>query len=134
MNALLSTREVAEQLHVSPNTVKKLWREGRLRGVQLSQRKLRFHQLDVQDFLRQTAQSAASPSLPYRWKEWAWRTKNREVLNRLKGQWVVVEGSEMISHGVDPVQAVEQARAEGISTPYVFYVPESADGGATMSL
>ena len=131
MNALLSTKEVAAQLHVSANTVKKLWREGRLRGVQLSQRKLRFYALDVEDYLR-GGSHPASP--PFRGEEWAWRAKNQREQARLVGNWLVVEGSELITYDPDPVRAVERARSLGILVPYLFYLDPAVGSGAQMGL
>jgi len=117
---MLSTRQVAQQLRVSPNTVKKWWREGRLHGVQLSPRKLRFAARDVREFLRASAPQPAEAN--YRQEEIRWRQSHREILLGLQGQWVVVEGSRLISHDPDPASAVKAARKQGVLVPYVVFV------------
>ncbi len=119
---MLSTGQVAERLQVSPNTVKKWWREGRLRGVQLSPRKLRFHERDVREFLRAVPPSLARPVPVYRAEEIAWRQSHRETLQHLKGQWAVVDGSRLVAHDADPAVAVKAARRQGVAVPYVFFV------------
>lgn len=56
-------------------------------------------------------------------RELAWRQSNHEMLrSRFAGQWVVLEGEEIVAHGKDAARAVEEARAKGISTPFVFFV------------
>ncbi len=35
---------------------------------------------------------------------------------------MVLEGEEIVAHGKDAVPAVEEARAKGVTVPYVFYV------------
>lgn len=52
MDALLTTNDVAERMRLSPNTVKELWRSGRLPGIRVSERKLHFRSADVENFLR----------------------------------------------------------------------------------
>ena len=87
---MLSTQEVADRLRISPNSVKKLWREGRLRGSQVSERKIRFRPADVEEFLRRSAGEPPEAAQPegYRAAEASWRAENREELLRLAGQWV----------------------------------------------
>lgn len=63
------------------------------------------------------------PPLSHREREHAWRRSNPELLQgRYAGQWVVLEGEEIMAHGKDAVQAVEEARAKGVPVPYIFYV------------
>jgi hypothetical protein len=58
----------------------------------------------------------------YRTRELEWRKNNSDALRSFAGQWVALEGEEIISHGPDPVAVAADARARGISTPYIFYV------------
>lgn len=60
--------------------------------------------------------------LQYRHREYEWRRSHQEDLRVFTDQWVVLEGEEIIAHGTDPVQLVEQARQKGVARPYVFYV------------
>lgn len=63
------------------------------------------------------------PPLNRREREHAWRRSHRELLQgRYADQWVVLEGEEIVAHGRNAVQAVEEARAKGVPAPYVFYV------------
>ena len=134
MSKLMSTKDVADQLQVSPNTVKKLWRDGRLRGLQVSERKLRFHSCDVEEYLRNAKQPARSGLAPYRSEELAWRAAHVDEQALLEGQWLVVEGSALVAHDADPARAVASARATGVAVPYVFFVESRSDSGAQMGL
>ncbi len=70
---------------------------------------------------RQTSE-AVSP-LNNREREDAWRLSNRKLLQEhFAGQWVVLEGEEIIAHGKDAARAVKEARAKGVAVPFVFYV------------
>ncbi len=75
---------------------------------------------------RSAPKRARQPQLPplsHREREHAWRRSNRRLLQRqYAGQWVVLEGEEILAHGKDAVQAVEEAKAKGVVVPYVFYV------------
>jgi hypothetical protein len=62
----------------------------------------------------------------YRTRELEWRRTNSQALRPFAGQWVALEGEEIISHGPDPVAVANQARARGITTPYIFYVESLA--------
>ncbi len=63
------------------------------------------------------------PPLNGREREDAWRRSNREFLQgHFAGQWVVLEGEEVVAHSSDAAQAVKEARAKGVAVPFVFYV------------
>lgn len=55
----------------------------------------------------------------------AWREAHEQALRELVGQWVIVEGNDLIAHGPDPVPLVVAARARGIRVPYLFFVEPS---------
>lgn len=59
--------------------------------------------------------------------ELKWREKHSEELRRYEGRWVVLEGETIVASDSDPAEAVEQARAQGIATPYVFFVDSRRD-------
>ena len=48
---LLTTRQVAEYLGLSPETVLRRWREGSLPGYRLASNVLRFRESDVEAYL-----------------------------------------------------------------------------------
>ena len=43
---------------------------------------------------------------------------------RFSGEWVVIEGNEVVAHGTDGKAAYDSARAKGIASPFLFYVSE----------
>ena len=65
---------------------------------------------------------ARPPAAGHRAQELEWRRTHREVLRNFAGQWVVLEGEEVVAHGKDPQQVIVEARAKGIRVPYIFYV------------
>jgi hypothetical protein len=66
--------------------------------------------------------SAPPRPLGHRQREQAWRRTHGDVLHGYAGEWLVLEGEEIIAHGDDPANLVKQARAHGIRSPYVFFV------------
>jgi hypothetical protein len=91
---------------------------------------------DPQPGLRRPEEPAEVPPLNRREREHAWRRANPELLQgRYAGQWVVLEGEEIVAHGRSAVSAVEEARAKGVAVPYVFYVePARPPGVVRMGL
>ena len=67
------------------------------------------------------------PALGHRTRELEWRRTHGEVLRNFAGQWVVLEGEEIVTHGKDPQQVVVEARAKGIRVPYIFYVGKATN-------
>jgi len=61
----------------------------------------------------------------HRSRELEWCRTHAEVLRQFAGQWVVLEGEEIIAHGEEPLQIVAEARAKGIQVPYIFYVEDT---------
>ena len=70
----------------------------------------------------------------HRSKEIEWRRTHRNELREYEGQWIVLEGSEIIAHGNSPAEVVRQARARGIRVPYVFLVEDVPQNTATLGL
>jgi lactam utilization protein B len=79
---------------------------------------------------------AEAPGLspPRRARELAWRCAHEDELQAYAGQWVVLEGEQIVAHGENPAGAVEQARSQGIRVPYVFYVEEYRPGVVLIGL
>jgi Family of unknown function (DUF5678) len=67
------------------------------------------------------------PPSGYRTQELEWRRTHRDVLRNFAGQWVVLEGEQIVAHGKDPQQVVGDARAKGVQVPYIFYVGKPTD-------
>jgi len=82
--------------------------------------------------------AAALPPRPsnssLRVRELAWRQAHREDLRAYAGQWVVLEGEELVAHGPTPAGVVAQAKARGIHVPYVFFVEPIDDNVVRMGL
>jgi hypothetical protein len=71
-----------------------------------------------------TEDSAPALSAPHREREQAWCRHHEEELEAYVGQWIVLEGEEIMAHGDEPVRVVDQAREKGVEIPYIFYVEE----------
>lgn len=70
----------------------------------------------------------------HRSRELDWCRTHAEVLRRFAGQWIVLEGEEIVAHGDDPLQVVAEARAKAIPVPYIFYVDDSDTNVVKMGL
>jgi hypothetical protein len=64
---------------------------------------------------------ARRPAFNHRRREIAWTIK--PDLDYL-GEWVALEGDEVVAHGADGKAVYESARAQGISSPFLFHVSE----------
>ena len=62
-----------------------------------------------------------------RHKELEWRRTHAELLKAYTGQWVVLQGDEIVAHDVDPLRAAALARSKGIRVPYVFKVEDEVN-------
>jgi hypothetical protein len=60
----------------------------------------------------------------HRSRELEWRRTHQEMLRTMAGEWVVLEGEEIIGHGKDLGPLVAEARARGIVVPYAFFVED----------
>jgi len=78
--------------------------------------------------------SRHSVSSSFRNRELEWRRTHPEILKSFENEWVVLEGEEIIAHGPNPMEVVAKARAEGIKTPYVFYVESFSEDVSKMGL
>lgn len=67
-------------------------------------------------------------SAGHRRVEQEWRRSHPDVLLDYAGQWVILEGEEIVGHGKDPVKLVERAREAGVEVPYIFYVDPPREG------
>ncbi|MCP3958381.1 MAG: hypothetical protein GY719_11060 [bacterium] len=75
------------------------------------------------------------PRIKNRKREIAWRRSHQQELqSRFEGQWVVLEGEEVVAASQDAARAVEEARAKGIAIPYVFFVDRPRPGVVQLGL
>ncbi|GEM_PF-5582807 len=71
MNKLLTSKEAAELLGITPRDLRALCRDGELRFVMVTPRKRRFREVDLEDFVNRKltpgkAKADKPPSLPVR--------------------------------------------------------------------
>jgi Family of unknown function (DUF5678) len=64
------------------------------------------------------------PSSPYGYRvvENEWLKAHPEELRKCAGEYVIVEGTEIIAHGKEPAKLFEVAKRRGVKTPYIFFV------------
>lgn len=56
-----------------------------------------------------------------------WRLTHRQELRRYLGEWLVLEGENVVAHGQSIVDVVREARVLGVRVPYVFRVQDSSE-------
>lgn len=79
-------------------------------------------------------QETKSLAISHRIKELRFQREHPEAFRLLTGQWVVLDGETIVTHGKDPVRVVADARSRGVRVPYVFYVEESKDDSVWIGL
>ena len=66
--------------------------------------------------------------------ELRWRRAHRQTLRAYLGQWVVLEGQQIVAFGPSLADVVIRAREAGVAVPYVFRVEDFDEGSATLGL
>jgi uncharacterized protein DUF5678 len=51
-----------------------------------------------------------------------WLQKHPEKLRACVGEYVMVEGEEIVAHSKEPAELVRVAKERGIKIPYIFFV------------
>jgi hypothetical protein len=69
-----------------------------------------------------SAANGLSSPYGYRVVENEWLNSHPQELRKCIGEYVIVEGTEIIAHGTDPGKLFEIAKKRGIKTPYIFFV------------
>ncbi len=64
----------------------------------------------------------------HRQRELEWIESHADEMRRLAGEWVVLEGDELVAHGKNAARVVASARRRGIAVPFVFFVEPPAVG------
>lgn len=62
-------------------------------------------------------------------RELLWLQTHRAELQQFVGQWIVLEGDQIVARGADPVEVVREARAKGIRRPFVHRVQRGRTKG-----
>lgn len=61
--------------------------------------------------------------------ELRWLDSNRKKLEeRYSGEWIVLEGQQVVSHGRDAALVLSEARARGTSVPFLIRIPSKDEG------
>ena len=68
----------------------------------------------------------------YRERELTYERTHRTALLKYSGRWIALEGEKVVASGTSVAQTIEDARSQGIESPYVFFV--SADDAAGLGL
>ena len=77
---------------------------------------------------------ARSSARGLRERELEWRRTHPETLRQFENEWVVLEGEEIIAHGSDAAQVIDEARAKEIKIPYVFFVEQKNENVIAIGL
>jgi hypothetical protein len=64
-----------------------------------------------------------------RQRELQWISLHLQELTDFAGQWVVVEGETLVTHGRDPVLVVQEAKAKGIRVPFLHRIERRRSKG-----
>jgi hypothetical protein len=75
------------------------------------------------------ASSGAAKSTSRRERELLWLRTHRADLQPFIGEWVVLEGENIVAHNPDPITAVREARSKGIKSPFVHRVESGRTKG-----
>jgi hypothetical protein len=70
----------------------------------------------------------------FRNQELEWRRNHSETLEAFANQWVVLEGEQIVAHGEDPVQVINEAKSKGVRTPYIFFVEPKTENVSAIGL
>lgn len=47
---------------------------------------------------------------------------HEDLIRSFAGQWICVEGEEIVAHGNDPGQIYDEAKSKGVQVPFVLYI------------
>ena len=61
-------------------------------------------------------------------RELKWLEVNKNKINALGGNWIAVQGEELVAYAPDFSVVLEKARGKGIEVPFIIYVPEGPIG------
>jgi hypothetical protein len=67
---------------------------------------------------------AAAPS---RQREIEWLSSNTDKLHAYRGNWIALEGDEIVAWGSDEIEVEMQAKTKGVKAPLLFRIPAETD-------
>lgn len=68
-----------------------------------------------------------APMVLSRRKEVEWLSSNARELGNYEGQWIAIEGNEVVARGSDEVEVEMRAREKGIKVPLLVRIPSKDD-------
>ena len=97
-----------------------IFEDGLLRSLEpLSLQDKQHVLLAITDVSAQGAHSGRMPERRMPEKDWL-RAHGQEY----RGQWVALNGEELLSHGSDARRVRDEARAKGVQTPLMVHIPD----------
>ena len=69
------------------------------------------------------AKPAANGKHGFREVEMDWMNSHPEELRKCAGEYVILEGTEIVAHGIEPAKLFEIAQRRGVKVPFIFFVP-----------
>jgi hypothetical protein len=57
-----------------------------------------------------------------------------ELTSSIPGQWIILDGTQLIAHGEDYLAVLKEARQKGVVVPFVARIPEGPVAGRLMGL
>ena len=58
----------------------------------------------------------------HRHREFEWIETHADEMRRHVGEWIVLEGDDLVAHGKNATRVVASARRKGVKVPFIFYV------------
>jgi hypothetical protein len=73
---------------------------------------------------RKSAQPATNGHSPigFRTVETEWMKKHPEKLRPYAGEYVVVEGTKIVAHGIDAAAVIQTAKRRGVTIPFILFL------------
>ncbi len=71
----------------------------------------------------QQATSTIAKKSTFRDAEMEWMRTHADELRKLEGNWVVIEGSELVAYSSDFHEAFQKAKSGGVDIPFISYIP-----------
>lgn len=73
-------------------------------------------------------QQSPQPGSSRRQQELQWIDENRSQVEKLAGNWIAVEGNQLIAYSPDFSTVLAETKRCGIGTPFIVFVPEPVTG------
>jgi hypothetical protein len=81
-----------------------------------------------------TGRGSRMPSIR-RTRELRWLAEHAEELAGYAGEWIILDGDELVAHAPDFLQALAEARRRGVRVPFVERIPsDQPAAGSSMGL